>query len=72
MKLTLTLDDAKWTALLTKTKQDTSLAQQNVLDKVNEYLDACARDVGMDDLTNVTKELSDPAKLAIAKAALGL
>lgn len=72
MKLTLTLNDAKWTALLTKTKQDTSLAQQNVLDKVNEYLDACGRDIGADDLSNVTKELADPAKLALAKAALGL
>lgn len=37
-----------------------------------EYIEACARDVGADDLAKVTKELSDPAKLATAKAALGL
>ena len=72
MKLTLTLDDAKWGYVLTKESGDAVKAEANILAKVNEYLDACGRDVGADDLANVTKEITDPAKLAIAKAALGL
>lgn len=72
MKLTLALDDAKWGYALTKEAGDAAKAEANVLAKVNEYLDACARDVGADDLANVLKEISDPVKLATAKAALGL
>ena len=72
MKLTLTLEDVKWGYALTKEAGDSIQAEANVLAKVNEYLDACARDVGADDLANVTKELADPAKLSLAKAALGL
>ena len=72
MKLTLTLDDAKWGYAVTKEAGDAAKAEANVLDKVNEYLDACGRDVGADDLANVLKELADPTKLATAKAALGL
>lgn len=72
MNLTLSLDDTKWGHALTKEKGDAAKATANVLDKVNEYLDACGRDVGADDMANVTKVLADPAKLAIAKAALGL
>lgn len=72
MKLTLALDDVKWGWLLTKENGDAAKAQANVLQKVDEYLDACGRDVGADDLANVTKALADPVKLATAKAALGL
>lgn len=72
MKIALTLDDTKWSWLLTKEKGDAAKAQANILQKVNEYLDACGRDVGADDLANVTKALADPVKLATAKAALGL
>ena len=71
MKITLTLDDKKW-ACAVANAADAAEAEQNVLDKVNEYLDACERDVGASDMANVVKELSDPAKLATAKAALGL
>ena len=71
MKITLTLDDKKWACAVANAK-DEDEAKQNVLDKVNEYLDACERDVGASDMANVVKELADPAKLAIAKAALGL
>lgn len=72
MKLTLTLEDKKWDWLLTKTEQDEAVAEQNVLDKVNEYLDACGRDVGADDVAKVMAALSDPVKLAAAKSAVGL
>lgn len=72
MKLTLTLDNVKWGYAVANEAGDVAKAEQNVLDKVNEYLDACGRDVGADDLANVTKELADPVKLATAKAALGL
>lgn len=72
MKLTLTLDDVKWGYALAKEEGDADKATANVISKVNDYLNACGRDLGADDLTNVQKELSDPAKLAIAKAALGL
>lgn len=72
MNLTLTLDDIKWSYALMKEAGDSAKATANVTDKVNEYLDACGRDVGADDLANVTKALAEPANLAVAKAALGL
>ena len=72
MKVTITLDDVKWGYVLTKEAGNAAKAEQNILDKVNEYLDSCGRDVGADDMANVLKELADPMKLATAKAALGL
>lgn len=72
MKLTLTLDDEKWGYALAKEEGDAAKATANVKDKVNEYLDACGRDLGADDLSKVQAALSDPANISIAKAALGL
>ncbi len=72
MQITLTVDDLKWGWLLSKTAADKSDPNKLVLDKVNEYLDACGRDVGASDLAKVQAALADPANLAIAKASLGL
>lgn len=72
MKLNLTLDDAKYACAVAKEQGDTAKADANITARVNEYLDACERDVGASDLANVLKEIQDPAKLATAKAALNL
>lgn len=72
MKIALFLDDTKWGWLLTKENGDQAKAEANCTDKVNEYLDACGRDVGADDMAKVTQAIANPANLAVAKAALGL
>jgi hypothetical protein len=72
MLLNLTVDDQKWSWLLSKaalTKDDPfALATAKLI----EYLDACGRDIGADDMAKVQAALADPVKFAIAKAALGL
>ena len=46
---------------------------QAMLDtKLDQYLADVRREAGQDDLTEVTKALADPVKLALAKAAMGL
>ena len=72
MQLTLTLDDQKWNWLVAKTQADKSDPSQLVLDKVNEYLDACGRDIGASDMAKIQEAILDPAKLAAVKFALGL
>lgn len=72
MDLKLTVDDQKWNWLLSKAAQENSNPLDLLDFKINEFLDACGRDVGADDLSKVQAALSDPAKLATAKSALGI
>ena len=72
MKLTIAVDDAKWAWAVQACAADQSDPADKALQMVNEYLDACGRQLGLDDETRVTKAIADPAKLAVAKGALGL
>lgn len=72
MDYTYTLLDNQLAAMQAKAALSKSTVPALLDFIVSEYISACARDVGADDLAKVTKELSDPAKLATVKAALGL
>lgn len=72
MEYTYTLNVVQEAAMQAKAAFAKSTVKELLDVKMLEYIDACARDVGADDLANVTKELADPAKLATAKIALGL
>lgn len=72
MEITLTLDDLKWNWLVSKAARDKVDPIDNIMLKVNEYLDACGRDIGQDEMTKIREALDDPAKLAVVKTALGM
>ena len=58
--------------LSSKAAKDQTTVKEMLDTKINQYLEDVKRDMGLDERAEVTKALADPAKFAIAKAALGL
>lgn len=68
MKITLILDDVKWSWAVQACAADQSDPQDKALQVVNEYLDSCGRQLGLDDGTKIESALKDPVKFDAIKA----
>lgn len=66
------MDDQKWNWLLLKAENEKGDSIEMLTLKVDEYLNACGRDIGADNAAKVVAAIADPAKLLTAMDALGL
>ena len=72
MNYTRALTAAEEAALQSKADRDKTTITAMLDAKIDQYLGDVARDNGTDTMSKVTAAIADPAKLAIAKDALGL
>jgi len=72
VKITLSIDDALWSYAVAQQVLDGVDPLDRATQYVNEYCAQCGKQLGLDTMSKVQAALADPAKLATAKAALGL